>query len=159
MFSVVVCCTKPVCGCFCSLFPNFTGVNSRQPFRISYPSSKVKVIDFDSRIEPGDINEKVFGQLTRLSPFGSGNETPIFVCTKLKIVEAKTLTSGKHLKLKVSDPDSKQWINVNAWRKGYLAEHLKEGSLIDLAFTMSIDDWQGRKSLTLTTVDIKPHVK
>jgi len=121
--------------------------------------SEVKVIDFDSRIEPGDINEKVFGQLTRLSPFGSGNETPIFVCTKLKIVEAKTLTSGKHLKLKVSDPDSKQWINVNAWRKGYLAEHLKEGSLIDLAFTMSIDDWQGRKSLTLTTVDIKPHVK
>ena len=85
--------------------------------------------------------------------------TPIFVCTKLKIVEAKTLTSGKHLKLKVSDPDSKQWINVNAWRKGYLAEYLKEGSLIDLAFTMSIDDWQGRKSLTLTTVDIKPHVK
>jgi single-stranded-DNA-specific exonuclease len=120
--------------------------------------SEVKVIDFDSRIEPGDINEKVFGQLTRLSPFGSGNETPVFVCTKLKIVEAKTLTSGKHLKLKVSDPDSKQWINVNAWRKGYLAEYLKEGSLIDLAFTMSIDDWQGRKSLTLTTVDIKPHV-
>ena len=52
-----------------------------------------------------------------------------------------------------------EWINVNALRKGYLAEHFKEGSLIDLAFTMSIDDWQGRKSLTLTTVDIKPHVK
>jgi len=119
--------------------------------------SEVKVVDFDSRIEPGDINEKVFGQLVKLSPFGSGNETPIFVCTKLKVVEAKTLTSGKHLKLKVSDPDSRQWINVNAWRKGHLADYFKEGSLIDLAFTMSIDEWQGRKSLTLTTVDIKPH--
>lgn len=40
---------------------------------------------------------------------------------------------------------------------GHLADYFKEGSLIDLAFTMSIDEWQGRKSLTLTTVDIKPH--
>jgi hypothetical protein len=71
------------------------------------------------------------------------------------VVEAKTLTNGKHLKLKVCDPKSNQWVSANAWRKGYLADQIKENSLIDLAFTMSMDDWMGRKSLTLTVIDIK----
>jgi single-stranded-DNA-specific exonuclease len=115
-----------------------------------------KVIDIDSRIQGGDINQTVFDHLMRLAPFGSGNETPIFACNKLKIVEVKSLTNGKHLKFKLSEPDSKQWISANAWRKGHLAEHFKEGTLVDVAFTMSNDEWMGKKSLTLTVVDIKP---
>ena len=73
----------------------------------------------------------------------------------MKVIEAKTLTKGKHLKLKVSDPDSKQWISANVWRKGHLADKIKENSLVDLAFTMSMDEWMGKKSLTLTVIDIK----
>ena len=65
------------------------------------------------------------------------------------------VSNGKHLKLKVCDPKSNQWVSANAWRKGYLADQIKENSLIDLAFTMSMDDWMGRKSLTLTVIDIK----
>jgi single-stranded-DNA-specific exonuclease len=114
-----------------------------------------KIINVDSRIEPGDINENVFRHLMSLSPFGSGNENPVFACTGLKVVEAKTLTNGKHLKLKVSDPKSNQWISANAWRKGYLAEQIKANSIIDLAFTMSMDEWMGKKALTLTVIDIK----
>jgi single-stranded-DNA-specific exonuclease len=114
-----------------------------------------KIVTIDSRIEPGDINENTFRHLTTLSPFGSGNENPIFACTGLKVVEAKTLTNGKHLKLKVSDPKSNQWVSANAWRKGHLADQIKPNSLIDLAFTMSMDEWMGKKSLTLTVVDIK----
>ena len=114
-----------------------------------------KIVSIDSRIEAGDINENVFRHLTTLSPFGSGNENPVFACSGLKVVEAKTLTNGKHLKLKVCDPKSNQWVSANAWRKGYLADQIKENSIIDLAFTMSMDDWMGRKSLTLTVIDIK----
>jgi single-stranded DNA-specific DHH superfamily exonuclease len=47
---------------------------------------------------------------------GSGNENPVFACTGLKVVEAKTLTNGKHLKLKVSDPKSNQWISEILWQ-------------------------------------------
>jgi len=115
-----------------------------------------KIIDIDSRIQGGDINQSVFDHLMRLAPFGSGNETPIFACNRLKIIEVKSLTNGKHLKFKLSEPDSKQWISANAWRKGHLAEHFKEGTLVDIAFTMSNDEWMGKKSLTLTVVDIKP---
>ena len=114
-----------------------------------------KIINVDSRIQPGDINENVFRHLMSLSPFGSGNENPVFACTGLKVVEAKTLTNGKHLKLKVSDPKSNQWISANAWRKGYLADQIKANSIIDLAFTMSMDEWMGKKALTLTVIDIK----
>ena len=73
----------------------------------------------------------------------------------VQMAQAKTLTKGKHLKLKVSDPESKQWISANAWRKGHLADKIKENSLVDLAFTMSMDEWMGKKSLTLTVIDIK----
>ncbi len=114
-----------------------------------------KIISVDSRIEPGDINENVFNHLMTLAPFGSGNENPVFACSGLKVVEATTLTKGKHLKLKVCDPKSRQWISANAWRKGYLAEQIKPNSIIDLAFTMSMDEWMGKKSLTLTVIDIK----
>ncbi len=114
-----------------------------------------KIVNIDSRIQAGDINENVFRHLMSLSPFGSGNENPVFACTGLKVVEAKTLTNGKHLKLKVSDPKSNQWISANAWRKGYLADQIKANSIIDLAFTMSMDEWMGKKALTLTVIDIK----
>jgi single-stranded-DNA-specific exonuclease len=114
-----------------------------------------KIVDIDSRIQAGDINENVFRHLMSLSPFGSGNENPVFACTGLKVVEAKTLTNGKHLKLKVSDPKSNQWISANAWRKGHLADQIKANSIIDLAFTMSMDEWMGKKALTLTVIDIK----
>lgn len=114
-----------------------------------------KIVNIDSRIQAGDINENVFRHLMSLSPFGSGNENPVFACSGLKVVEAKTLTNGKHLKLKVSDPKSNQWISANAWRKGYLADQIKQNSIIDLAFTMSMDEWMGKKALTLTVIDIK----
>jgi single-stranded-DNA-specific exonuclease len=114
---------------------------------------KEKIIDIDARIPFHELNMKTFISLMKLSPFGSGNNNPIFVTKNLTVVEAKPLSGGKHLKLRLSDGE-KTWISGNAWRKGHLIEGIKVGSKIDVVYTLDIDTWSGSNSLILVIEDL-----
>jgi single-stranded-DNA-specific exonuclease len=115
--------------------------------------AKEKIIHIDSRMPFHELNLKTYNALLKLSPFGSGNNNPIFVTKKLKIVEAKPLSNGKHLKLKLSDGE-KVWIPANAWRKGHLADKIKVGDFVDVTYTLDIDTWSGNNNLVLVIEDI-----
>lgn len=115
--------------------------------------AKEKIIHIDSRMPFHELNLKTYNALSKLSPFGSGNNNPIFVTKKLKIVEAKPLSNGKHLKLKLSDGE-KVWIPANAWRKGHLADKIKVGDYVDVTYTLDIDTWSGNNNLVLVIEDI-----
>ena len=57
------------------------------------------------------------------------------------------------MKLRLSDGD-KTWIPANAWRKGHLAETIKNGSTVDVTYTLDIDTWSGNNNLVLVIEDI-----
>lgn len=115
---------------------------------------KEKIIEIDSRILFGDLNLITYNHLMKLSPFGSGNSNPIFCCKNMKAVEVKTLSQGKHLKIKLSDGE-RSWVAGKSWRKGYMADQIKEGSLVDVVFNLEMDTWMNKNSLSLNIIDIK----
>ena len=100
-----------------------------------------------------ELNLKTFNQLTKLSPFGSGNPNPVFVSKNLEVQECKVLSNGKHLKLKFTDGE-KTWVPANAWRKGHLGKNISVGSKVDVVFTLDIDTWMGNNKLTMIIEDI-----
>ena len=114
---------------------------------------KEKVIDIDAKLPFYELNMKTYINLMKLSPFGSGNNNPLFVTRGLKVVEAKPLSKGKHLKLRLSDGE-KTWVPANAWRKGYLADKIKVGSTVDVVYTLDLDSWSGNNNLVMIIEDI-----
>ncbi len=114
---------------------------------------KEKVIDIDAKLPFYELNMKTYINLMKLSPFGSGNNNPIFVTRGLKVVESKPLSKGKHLKLRLSDGE-KTWVPANAWRKGHLADKVKIGSTVDVAYTLDLDSWSGNNNLVMIIEDI-----
>lgn len=114
---------------------------------------KEKVIEIDSKILFDDINLVTYTHLMKLAPFGSMNTTPVFSCKNVTVVECKSITNGKHLKLKISNGE-KNWIPCNAWRKGDLYPKLNPGTKIDIAFNIEIDTWMNKNALSLNIIDI-----
>jgi hypothetical protein len=43
----------------------------------------------------------------------------------------------------------------NAWRRGHESDKYPVNSYVDVAYTISMDEWMGRKGITLVAEDIK----
>ena len=116
--------------------------------------SQEKIIDIDSLMSFVDLNIKTYNHLLKLSPFGSGNHTPVFLTKNMTVVDCKLMTNGKHAKLKLSNGE-KTWITANAWRLGDVCKDLKQGNKVDIVYSLDIDTWSGSNSLVMIVQDIK----
>ena len=114
-----------------------------------------KIIDIDALLAFDDINENTYREISMLAPFGSMNPTPIFYSKRLKVVNNDTSGAGKHLKLRLGNDKSTNWLICNAWRRGHESDKYPVNSYVDVAFTITMDEWMGRKGITLVAEDIK----
>lgn len=115
---------------------------------------KEKIIEIDARMPFHEINMKNYNTLLKLSPFGSMNSNPVFVTKNLKVGEIKTLSSDKHIKLKLLDSDNKS-ISAIGWKKGYFKDILSVNNYVDVAYTLDLDTFRNSNSLILILEDIK----
>ena len=113
---------------------------------------KEKIIDIEAKFNFHDLNIKNYKNLLQLSPFGSGNENPVFYSKSLSVLDIKKLSNGKHLKLKLS-LDDKQFINAVGWGKGYYFEKVSVGNKIDIVYTLDIDAYSGSNNILMLFED------
>lgn len=125
-----------------------------------YASSKltdedmVKKIIIDCRIKPADVNIEYAKALEKLEPFGEGNERPVFAICGIKAAMIGRIgAEGRHLRLKVFD--GTKYINCVGFGMGDYADEIKEGEILDIAFSMDINDFGGNRNLQLILKDIK----
>lgn len=107
----------------------------------------------DALLERGEITLPSVREMAEMAPFGEANPNPRFAYLELIVKDIKTMTGGKHLKLRLADGG----FNVDAvgFGMGALAEELKTGDVIDAAFTPDINTWNGTERLQLLLSDIK----
>lgn len=107
-------------------------------------------IVIDAQLDEGEISLDLIDKIKKLEPFGLGNPRPVFVLKNIKISGVRTVgQSGKHLKFKVKDT------GAIGFGLGELAEALKDGSRVDIAFSLDEDSWDGRRKIQLKIVDLK----
>jgi len=107
---------------------------------------------------PVDEKEKeqglrIMDGLDRLRPFGAGNPAPVFSSHGLEIKGKRVLgANGEHLKLVLYD--GRQTWDAIAFRQGAWHDHLPVRA--DVAYTLEVNEWNGRSQLQLNVKDIKP---
>ena len=104
-------------------------------------------------VDGKDVGLQILDGLNQLRPYGAGNPEPVFVSHGLE-VKGKRLVGaeGKHLKLVLSD--GQQIWHAIAFRMGSLHGVLPDR--VDLAYTLEINEWNGRQRLQLNVKDIRP---
>lgn len=113
-------------------------------------------LHIDAVINLNDADWGLHSQFARLEPMGQENAQPILLCRQLRVREARKIGSQKqHMRLVVDSGVNTAVMDAVAFRQGTWAEHLQEGSRIDLAFQLDVNEWQGRRRLQLIVQDLR----
>lgn len=113
-------------------------------------------LEIDAAISLAEANWSLHSQFARLEPTGQENTQPILLCRHLRVREARPIGGQKqHLRLVIDSDANTTVMDAVAFQQGHWATHLSEGSRIDLAFQLDVNEWQGRRRLQLNVQDLR----
>lgn len=99
------------------------------------------------------IDYALIEQLQQLEPTGEGNPTPLFMSRHLQLINHRVMgADGTHLQLEVASEG--KGFRAVGFGLGEWADHLP--ARVDLAYNLSINEWQGKRSIQLMVKDIRP---
>lgn len=106
-------------------------------------------LPIEAEISSKQLSKKLVNDLEKFEPCGVDNPRPLLASKAMRISDIRTVGGGQHLKFKSEGIDS------IAFSFGNLAALLKEGQLVDVAYYLEIDQFNGFEKLQLKVVDIK----
>ena len=111
-------------------------------------------ISIEALVAPADWTIPMVEEIALLEPYGMGNPRPIF---GVRDVRPRTATAigadGKHLRMEVGTREKR--VAALYWNYGELAELVTEEAS-DLAYTPSINEWQGMRSVQCMVESVMP---
>ncbi|TSC53167.1 MAG: single-stranded-DNA-specific exonuclease [Microgenomates group bacterium LiPW_16] len=115
-----------------------------------------RVLKIDCEVGLEDLNFELYGNIAEFSPFGLGNPEPVFATRGVIVKDVRAVGSnGRHLKLLITHNSSPTTISAVAFGFGKLFPQLSPETPIDVAYTLSVDEWNGENRLELKIRDIK----
>lgn len=110
------------------------------------------VLHIDAELNVDDIDWALQKWLTKLEPTGEANNTPIFASRDVHVYTHRAVgQDGAHLQLSIGDGRVKH--ECIAFRQGAWAGRLPDS--IDLAYSISVNEWNGQRKLQLIVQDIQ----
>lgn len=118
------------------------------------PQDMIPSVNIDCPLSESAITLENAKRLTALEPFGMGNEKPIFAVADVQIVNCAPVGADKkHLRLRVAK--NNQLINCIGFGMGEYADMITRGNILNLAFQMDINNYQGTENVQLIIKDLK----
>ena len=110
-------------------------------------------LDVDCELSINDVNMNFAQEIYKMEPFGVANPVPQFILRDLTVERVTSIGNGKHTKLVVS----RDGVSLNAIYFGMteIKFDIHEGELIDLLFTIDINEYQNVRSVQLIVQDHK----
>lgn len=114
------------------------------------PYDSVKI---DCKINPAYISTDLVSDLSYLEPFGAGNPTPQIGLYNMTLKNIIPLSNNKHLKLNLT----RNGTNITAMKFNTSLEEFpfEIGDVLDLAATLSINEYNGNRSVSVYVNEIK----
>ena len=110
-------------------------------------------IDIDAEVPFSALNGDTIRQIQKLAPFGSGNPIPAFVSRHVEVIDLRHIGSrSEHLALKLKQ-EGIIWDAI-AFRFGNRTQEMT--GLLDIAFNLDVDRWNGAERLRLKLLDFSP---
>ena len=112
-------------------------------------------LKIDAEVALDQVSWSVQEQFARLEPTGQENPSPVLLCRRARVREARAIGGGKHLRLILDTNPTSPVVEGVAFRLGEWSKHLGEGSHIDVAFHVEANEWQGRRRLQMNILDMQ----
>ncbi len=110
-------------------------------------------LNIDCEISFKDIDMGLVEVLGSLEPHGEGNPAPLFCSRKVTVKSPPSVLGRDTLKFWVSDGN--KTFSAVGFGMGSLKDSVKLGAVVDLAYTLGIDDWNKAPVVQLVLKDIK----
>jgi len=109
-------------------------------------------LQIESEIDFKDINQQTLAFLRKMAPYGPGNMRPIFVAHNVTISGMPRIIGENHLKFKAAQ--ERTILSAIGWKMGSFYEMLISNRLLDIAFVIDENEWNGYKEIQLNVKDI-----
>ena len=108
----------------------------------------------DEELDLESLSLETVKSFERLAPFGMDNQKPIFYIRDFQVENARSMGAGdSHLKLKISKGTAS--FEVVAFGQGSKATEFSQVKQLELAVTLSVNQWNGQTTLQLMMVDAR----
>lgn len=122
--------------------------------RAALPQEKfIPTLGIDCEIPLSVMDLNLLEIISSLEPHGEGNPTPVFCSKGLTVKSPPSLLGRDTIKFWVSD--GLKTISAVGFGMGSFKDMVKLGGKVDLAYTLSIDDWNKAPTVQLMLKDIK----
>ena len=108
----------------------------------------------DEELDLENLSLDTVKSFERLAPFGMDNQKPVFYIRDFQVENARSMGAGdSHLKLKISKGNAN--FEVVAFGQGSKATEFAQTKQLELAVTLSVNQWNGQTTLQLVMVDAR----
>ena len=108
----------------------------------------------DEELDLETLSLETVKSFERLAPFGMDNQKPVFYIRDFQVENARVMGAGNaHLKLKISKGEAS--FEVVAFGQGKWATEFSQTKQLELAVTLSVNQWNGQTTLQLMMVDAR----
>lgn len=110
-------------------------------------------LELDAVVSLEDVTYELIKEINLLAPYGHGNPGPMFGLERAKLINYRGVgKKNAHLKMLLAQRNvSMDGIGFNL---GQFAEEIAAGEEISIAFTPSVNNWQGRQTIQAEVKDI-----
>jgi single-stranded-DNA-specific exonuclease len=113
-------------------------------------------LEIDADVPLGALSWSLLEQIAVLEPFGQSNPQPVLLSRRVRVISSRaTGAEGQHLKLRLDDGAGGPSYDAIAFRLGQLAPHFAKPRLIDIAYTLEANEWNGSRNLQLNIKDLR----
>ena len=112
-------------------------------------------LNIDCKLNPASISVDLVEELAAMQPFGAGNPVPVFGFYYMTLVNIIPLSNNKHLRLVLS----RSGVTLSAMMFFTSTDEFayEKGDVLDIAATLDINEYNGKKSVSVIIKDIKAH--
>ena len=103
-----------------------------------------------------EISYEFYKKLQDFAPFGPENMDPVFYAHEVLVKEARVVGADKsHLRMILTDPKSNHDFVAVGFGLGYQKSLIESGQPLTIAYQLTENEWQGRRSLELIIKDLR----
>lgn len=119
----------------------------------SHINDIIPIIKIDKEIDLRKINIQDIRDLKLLEPYGETNKMPLFLIKNMKIQSIRTLSEGKHIKLKLGIDN--YIADAIGFNMGNIAEQYLIGDRVDVVGSLEINDFGDNENIQINLKDIR----
>lgn len=123
------------------------------------PALLEKNLKIDLELPFFALTFQLWEEIQHMSPFGLGNPEPVFMSKAIVVNWRNVGSEGRHLKLTLKEQGSgrekKNGFSAIGFNLGKLASELKVDQEIEIAYNLSLNEWNSEKHLELKLKDLQ----